>query len=97
MTRKNILFVCVENSCRSQIAEAIVNNFYWQQYIAYSAGSNPSGVVNLKAEEAMKEIGIDISGQNSKGFNHVKDIEFDYVITMGCGDICQFYSANSGK
>ncbi|MCM8784924.1 MAG: Mov34/MPN/PAD-1 family protein [Candidatus Omnitrophica bacterium] len=91
--RKNILFVCIENSCRSQIAEGIVNNLYWQKFVAYSAGSKPSGIVNPKAIEVMKEIGIDISNQKSKGFQEIKDIEFDYVITMGCGDVCPVYSA----
>lgn len=93
--RKNILFVCVENSCRSQIAEAIVNNLYWQKFVAYSAGSKPSGVVNPNAIEVMKEIGIDISKQKSKGFDEVKDIEFDYVITMGCGDECPTFVQSS--
>lgn len=91
--RKNILFVCVENSCRSQMAEAIVNNLYWQKFVAYSAGSNPSGEVVPLAIAVTKEIGIDISKQKSKGFDQVKDIEFDYVITMGCGDVCPVYPA----
>jgi len=93
IVRKNILFVCIENSCRSQIAEAIVNNFYWQKFVAYSAGSKPSGIVNPLAIEVMKEIGIDISNQKSKGFDEVKGIEFDYVVTLGCGDVCPFYPA----
>jgi len=88
VVRKNLLFVCVENSCRSQIAEAIVNNLYWQRFVAYSAGSKPSGIVNPQAIAVMKEIGIDISEQKSKGFDQVKNIEFDYVITLGCGEIC---------
>lgn len=91
--RKNILFVCVENSCRSQIAEGLTNNLYWQKFVAYSAGSKPSGVVNPNAVEVMKEIGIDISKQKSKGFDEVKDIEFDYVITMDCGEVCPVYPA----
>ncbi|MCM8792508.1 MAG: Mov34/MPN/PAD-1 family protein [Candidatus Omnitrophica bacterium] len=93
IVRKNILFVCRENSCRSQIAEAIVNNFYWQKFLAYSAGSKPSGKINPLAIEVMKEIGIDISGQKSKGFDQIKGIEFDYVITMGCTDYCPIYPA----
>ncbi|MCM8778911.1 MAG: Mov34/MPN/PAD-1 family protein [Candidatus Omnitrophica bacterium] len=93
IVRKNILFVCVENSCRSQMAEAMVNNLYWQKYFAYSAGSKPSGKVDSLAIEVMREIGIDISHQRSKGFDEVKNIEFDYVITLGCGDICPVYPA----
>jgi protein-tyrosine-phosphatase len=88
VVRKNILFICVENSCRSQMAEAIVNALYWQRFVAYSAGSKPSGIVNPQAIAVMKEIGIDISEQKSKGFDQVKNIEFDYVITLGCGEVC---------
>lgn len=93
VVRKNILFVCVENSCRSQIAEAIVNNLYRQKFVAYSAGSKPSGTVSPSAIEVMKEMEIDISGQESKGFDTVRDIEFDYVISMGCGDSCPIFSS----
>jgi len=91
IVRKNILFICVENSCRSQIAEAIVNNLYWRRLVAHSAGSRPSGVVNSKAQEVMKEIGIDISNQRSKGFDEIRDMKFDYVITLGCDNICSVY------
>lgn len=101
--RKNVLFVCIQNSCRSQMAEGIVNNLYREKLVAYSAGSKPSGIVNPKAIEVMKEIGIDISAQKSKGFSGVsaegvsasggKDIEFDDVITLGCGDMCPIYPA----
>lgn len=89
--RKNILFICIENSCRSQMAEAIVNNFYWQKFVGYSAGSKPLGQINPKAIEVMREIGVDISNQKSKGFDEIKNIKFDYVITMGCGEICPVY------
>ena len=89
--RKKILFVDIENSYRSQMAEALINHFYWQRFFACSAGSEPSGLVNLLAIESMKEKGIDISDQESKGFNELKGIKFDYIITMGCGDVCPFY------
>ncbi|NQU16661.1 MAG: arsenate reductase ArsC [Candidatus Saganbacteria bacterium] len=59
----------------------------------YSAGSKPSGIVNPSAIEVMKEIGIDISSHKSKGFNDLSHKEFDYVITMGCSDVCPFYPA----
>lgn len=91
--RKNILFVCVENSCRSQIAEGLTNHIYFRKFKAYSAGSKPSGVVNPIAIEVMKEIGIDISQNKSKSFDELTGIEFDYVVTMGCGDVCPFYPA----
>jgi len=95
VVRKNILFVCVKNSCRSQIAEAIVNNLYWQKFVAFSAGSKPLGMIDPLAIEVMKEIGIDISNQKSKGFESIKDIEFDYIITMGCGDECPTFLQRS--
>ncbi len=91
--RKNILFVCIENSCRSQIAEGLTNSFYWDKFNAYSAGSRPSGIVNPVAIEVMKEINVDISKQKSKGFLELKDIEFDYLVTMGCGDVCPVFPA----
>lgn len=90
-TRKKILFICIENSCRSQIAESLMNHLYWQPTrggFALSAGSKPSGVVNPFAIEVMKEKKIDISYQKSKSFDDIKNIQFDYVITMGCGDVC---------
>ncbi|MFN3551070.1 MAG: Mov34/MPN/PAD-1 family protein [Endomicrobiia bacterium] len=93
--RKNVLFVCIENSCRSQIAEGLTNALYWQKFAAYSAGSKPSGIINPNAIEVMKDIGIDISNQKSKGFAEVKGIEFDYVITMGCGDECPIFVQSS--
>ena len=95
VVRKNILFICIENSCISQIAEAIANNLYWRKFVAYSAGSNPSGIVNPKAVEVMKEIGIDISEQKSKSIEQVKNIEFDYIINLGCGDVCQNFVQSS--
>jgi arsenate reductase len=60
---------------------------------AYSAGSNPSGKVEEVAIKVMKEKGIDISNQTSKGFDELKEKIFDYVITMGCRDVCPFVPA----
>ena len=62
---------------------------------AYSAGSRPSGVVSPKAIEAMKEIGIDISSHASKGFDELPDVEWDAVVTMGCGDACPHLPAKT--
>jgi len=68
--------------------------FYGRDKIeVFSAGSNPSGKVNEQAIEVMKEKGIDISNQKSKGFNDLPYKSFDYVITMGCGDVCPFVPA----
>lgn len=89
-----ILFVCVENSCRSQIAEAYARMAPLPGLEAYSAGSAPSGVVNPKAVAAMAELGYDMAGHRSKT---VADVEahapFDAVVSMGCGDACPWVPA----
>lgn len=90
---KKILFVCIENSCRSQIAEGFARHLGKGAVEAYSSGSRPSGKVNPVAIKVMQEIGVDISGQISKGFNDLPVKEFDYAVTMGCGDICPFVPA----
>ncbi len=90
---KKILFVCVENSCRSQMAEGFAKKLGQGKIEAFSAGSNPSGKVEEMAIRVMKEKGIDISGQRPKGFGDLKEKDFDYVVTMGCGDVCPFVPA----
>lgn len=90
---KKVLFVCVENSCRSQIAEGLARKLGEHIIDAYSAGSRPSGKVNPVAIEVMKEEGIDIAGHKSKGFADVPAKDIDYVVTMGCGDVCPFVPA----
>lgn len=87
---KRLLFVCVENSCRSQMAEAFARIHGGGDIEAYSAGSRPSGVVNPKAIESMKEIGYDLSTHESKSLNNLPDVKWDFVATMGCGDDCPF-------
>jgi len=88
-----IVFVCVENSCRSQMAEGFARFYGKGRVEAYSAGSKPSGRVNETAVQVMKEVGIDISSQESKGFDALPDREFDMVVTMGCGDECPLVPA----
>ena len=90
---KTVLFVCVENSCRSQMAEGFARNFGEGIIEAYSAGSRPSGKINPEAIRVMQELGIDISSQNSKGFDQLPVKEFDYVVTLGCQDVCPFVPA----
>ncbi len=90
---KRFLFVCVENSNRSQMAEAFARIHGGDKVEAYSAGSRPSGKINLKAIAAMKEIGYDLSTHRSKSLSEIPDIEFDFVATMGCGDECPFVRA----
>jgi len=90
---KRFLFVCVENSNRSQMAEAFARIHGGDKIEAYSAGSRPSGKINPKAIRAMKEIGYDLSTHRSKSLAEISDIEFDFVATMGCGDECPFVRA----
>jgi len=79
-----ILFLCTGNSCRSQMAEGLARALKADIFDAYSAGTEPRGIDPL-AVKAMKEIGIDISGQSSKHVNDLAGVRFDYVITL-CGD-----------
>jgi arsenate reductase len=91
--RRRLLFVCVENSNRSQIAEAFARIHGGKKFEAYSAGSRPSGRINPKAIDSMREIGYDLSQHQSKSLSEIPDIEFDFVATMGCGDACPFVRA----
>jgi len=91
---KKILFVCIENSNRSQMAEAFANALGRGTVQVYSAGSVPSGRVNPKAMAYMKELGYDLSSNQSKSLNEVKQFSpFDVVVTMGCGDACPWMPA----
>lgn len=90
---EKVLFICIENSCRSQMAEGFAREMGRDVLVAYSAGSRPSGKVDPTAIKVMQEIGIDISNQKSKGFNDLPVNEFDYVITLGCQDVCPFVPA----
>jgi len=92
--KKKILFVCIENSNRSQMSQAFAKILGGADVEAYSAGSKPSGIVNPKAITAMKELGYDLSAHDSK---YLKEVEqyapFDAVVTMGCGDACPWMPA----
>jgi protein-tyrosine-phosphatase len=89
---KRVLFVCVENSNRSQMAEAFARMHGGDTVEALSAGSAPSGRINPKAIRFMGELGYDLSGHASKSLQEI-DGEFDAVITMGCGDKCPWVPA----
>ncbi|MEP7256059.1 MAG: arsenate reductase ArsC [Ferruginibacter sp.] len=92
--KKKILFVCIENSNRSQMSQAFAKMIGGENVEAYSAGSKPSGIVNPKAIAAMKELGYDLSKHDSKSLEEVKQYApFDAVITMGCGDACPWMPA----
>ncbi len=88
---KRVLFVCVENSNRSQMAEAFARLHGGVE--AFSAGSRPSGRVNPKAVEAMKELGYDLTTHASKGLDDFNGQTFDAAVTMGCGDECPLVQA----
>ena len=90
---KKVLFVCVENSCRSQIAEGFARTLGQGVLEAHSAGSRPSGSVNPKAIASMEEVGIDLGAHRSKALSDHPAEGWDYVITMGCGDACPFVAA----
>ncbi|MEE9552175.1 MAG: arsenate reductase ArsC [Gammaproteobacteria bacterium] len=85
---KRLLFLCIENSCRSQMAEAFARIHGKTLVQAYSSGSAPSGGVNPQAINAMQGLGYDLSTHHSKQLTDLPDIEFDAVVTMGCGDAC---------
>ncbi len=90
---KRVLFVCVENANRSQMAEAFARILGGAAVEAYSAGSQPSGMVNPKAVEAMRELGYDLSAHGSKSLHELPEVAFDFVATMGCGDACPMVRA----
>lgn len=85
---KKVVFVCVENSNRSQMAEAFARIHGAGKVEAFSAGSRPSGRVNPKAVEAMKELGYDLTTHTSKGLDAFNGKEVEVAVTMGCGDEC---------
>lgn len=89
-----LLFVCIENSNRSQMSQAFAIIHGQGQVEAYSAGSKPSGIVNPKAIVAMRELGYDLSTHDSKSLKEVEAYApFDVVVTMGCGDACPWMPA----
>lgn len=92
--KKKLLFVCIENSNRSQMSQAFAIMLGGENIEAYSAGSKPSGIVNPKAIAAMKELNYDLSTHDSKSLEEVKTYApFDVVVTMGCGDACPWMPA----
>jgi protein-tyrosine-phosphatase len=92
MAAKRVLFVCVENANRSQIAEAFARLLGGDAVEALSAGSRPSGTINPKAVRYMAELGCDLGTQHSKSLDRISG-EFDAVVTMGCGDDCPWVPA----
>jgi len=91
--KKKVLFVCVQNSCRSQMAEGFARRMAGDILEPYSAGSNPADEVSPSAVAVMAEAGIDISSQKPKGFAALPAAGFDYLVGMGCSDTCPFFPA----
>ncbi len=88
-----LLFVCIENSSRSQMAEAFARMHGGIEVEAASAGSEPSGKIHPRAIAAMQERGYDLAGHVSKGLDEIGAEPWDYIITMGCGDACPWLPA----
>ena len=90
-----LLFVCIQNSCRSQMAEGFARELARGRITATSAGSRPSGEVDARAVRFMAEKGVDLSSQHSKGLDDLPALHWDYVVTMGCGDACPHLPARN--
>lgn len=90
---KRVVFVCVENSNRSQMAEAFARMHGGDDVEAYSAGSKPSGKVNPKAVAAMGRLGYDLTTHHSKALTDLPDVLYAAAVTMGCGDACPMLQA----
>lgn len=90
---KRLLFVCVENSNRSQMAEAFACLHGRDRVQAFSAGSHPSGKVNPRAIQFMQEVGYDLTRHKSKPLDQFNGTEIDVAVTMGCGDACPLVRA----
>jgi arsenate reductase len=85
----SILFVCIHNACRSQIAESLCRKLTPDWTVA-SAGSNPSTQVDPKAVAILRQHGLAMKSATPKGFQELPFIEWDYIVGMGCGDRCPF-------
>jgi protein-tyrosine-phosphatase len=86
--KRKIVFVCVENARRSQMAQGFAERLGEGKIEAHSAGSRPSSQIDPLVIEVMKEKGIDLSARRPKGLNDLPPIEMDYLITMGCEETC---------
>lgn len=81
MDKKKVLFICTQNSARSQMAEGLLRSLYGDRFEVFSAGTNPFRV-NPFAIEAMKKAGINVSGHRSKSIDEFMDMDIDYAVTV---------------
>jgi arsenate reductase len=86
--RSEVLILCTGNSCRSHMAEGLINHYLGNEWQAYSAGTEPAGYVHPMAIAALAEVGIDISGHTSKSTEEFRDKPLDWVITV-CDDAAE--------
>ena len=96
----NILFLCVGNSARSQIAEGLAKEMFSERFNIKSAGSKPSGFIHNGAIKTMNEIGIDISSQTSKSIQDIDDKfleNLDFVITLCAEEVCPVLKNNAKR
>ena len=91
MIKPSVIFVCVHNAGRSQMAAAFLTHLAGDRVEVRSAGSAPADSINSAVVEAMKEVGIDISHEQPKVLTTFAVEQSDVVITMGCGDACPFF------
>jgi len=91
MNKPSVLFVCVHNAGRSQMAAAFLTHLAGDKVEVRSAGSAPADSINPAVVEALKEVGIDISNKQPKVLTTSAVEQSDVVITMGCGDACPFF------
>jgi arsenate reductase (thioredoxin) len=89
--RPAMLFLCVHNAGRSQMAAAFARKLAGDRVTVYSAGSDPSDALNEAVVSAMNEVGLDISGEAPKKLTDEMGLRADVIVTMGCGDSCPVY------
>jgi len=89
--RPEILFLCIHNAGRSQMAAAFAREIGGEDIVVYSAGSDPGATLNPAVVEAMQEVGLDISSESPKKLTDEMARSADVIVTMGCGDECPYY------
>ena len=95
MNKKNIMFLCTGNSCRSQMAEGFAKKYWAHEFNVYSAGTKKHGM-NKRAIQVMQEVGVDISSHFSKTTDELPKVVFDYVVTVcdSAKESCPYFSGS---